>query len=404
MPEKEPRLMEADYMQDFHCRMSRCRTTCCQGWDISFSRADYMKVRSKLQEKGLSTWAENALQRNKKSADDRFYGRFHLRENGLCPLLREDGLCGLQLECGAGVLPEICIEFPRREFVIDRTMTRGCSPGCEETVALLWNRRNGISYLEKPMPRKMFSNRLFIYSGRPGLENRILELHMMAAAILRNRSYTLDGRLILVGMALLGISDEKTSTSEEIDAWVAKYMMFAKGSDFTSTLQQLPSNLSMSLSNSLRTIHSLNTVSQDWVKEKIKRLESKVGYREENGQAYFSTESYYAGKENFDRKFGMNDTLLENILVNELLTNIPLMRKDSSLWECYIRFCIEYSLLKFILFVGIDDSMKREDVIQLVVLWARIVPHALTLLKSLASEMHANHSDTLAHMAILVNG
>ena len=99
---------------------------------------------------------------------------------------------------------------------------------------------------------------------------------------------------------------------------------------------------------------------------------------------------------------------MENIIVNEVFAHgIPLNGKDN-LWDAYMLLCILYSLLKALLTMSADSPksvLSREKLVEGVILWARISLHAIdNRMDSFVKRMHENESDTLAHMAILING
>ena len=110
----DKRLMP-DYYPQFHCLMGECKISCCQGWNIDFSRRDYLDIKTAARGTPLEGRAEPAMSRRRREdgeGEDK-YARFRMDKAGRCPFLNEGGLCSLQLSCGEGALPEVCRAFPR---------------------------------------------------------------------------------------------------------------------------------------------------------------------------------------------------------------------------------------------------------------------------------------------------
>ena len=117
-----------DFYDDFQCIASRCRHSCCVGWEID------------VDPEALARWkaiggALGGKLREHIALDPTPH--FVLTEGERCPLLREDGLCELILAEGEDSLCDICASHPRfyREFP-DR-LEAGLGLCCEEAARLL---------------------------------------------------------------------------------------------------------------------------------------------------------------------------------------------------------------------------------------------------------------------------
>ena len=104
------------YYDDFHCLAESCKISCCKGWNITFSKKDYLALKRQEGSPELNACLAKGVRRiRKKSGDDTFYyGEFDMG-GGVCPFLQAGGLCQLQVEMGHEALPFVCQSYPWRE-------------------------------------------------------------------------------------------------------------------------------------------------------------------------------------------------------------------------------------------------------------------------------------------------
>lgn len=137
-----------DYYDQFHCKGGACRRTCCRGWNITLNMGEYFSLRSVDASPGLNSRIENGLEII--SDDKERYAAFVRTQDGSCPLLREDGLCALQAECGEGVLPSVCREYPR-SVRTDYACELALSSSCEAVTELLMGSAEPLGIVRKEL-------------------------------------------------------------------------------------------------------------------------------------------------------------------------------------------------------------------------------------------------------------
>lgn len=103
-------LIKPDVYDDFQCKGAACRRTCCMGWMVTVSKAEYQDLKEKLNRSGDKILRRLPEQRR----SNQLYGEFILEEGKGCPLQSEEGLCRLQLSLGPEALPDVCSFFPRK--------------------------------------------------------------------------------------------------------------------------------------------------------------------------------------------------------------------------------------------------------------------------------------------------
>lgn len=403
-------ILQPDYFDEFHCLASDCHNDCCHGWRINIARPCYMKIRSTRKSPELEELVAKGIRRNKKADSSVFYADMQLNEKGDCVFLNEKRMCRLQIECGPSVLPYICQDFPRRLFRSGKLILRSCTPACEEVVHLLWERPNGLEFTAVSREKGLLRiGHLRTPEGSQTLYSHFEEIQWVCISILQNRSYTLDERMILLGIAVRALAEIQSTTEDSVvQDWLTRYTVLTKGSSFKEAVGKLPSNPSMFLANNLETLFELliGTFSPDMAEYLRKRLAS-LGLKLEENHFTYHPDTYFEQKERLNAFLHGQEYLMENLIVNETFAHgIPLDGKDS-VWDSYMHLCILYSLLKMLLTMSAEtaeSSLSREKLVEGVILWARILLHATERLNGFVERMHKNESDSLAHMAILING
>ena len=117
-----------EYYPAFRCIASRCRHTCCAGWEIDIdgeSLERYHRLPGPFGDRV----------RQCISLEDTPH--FILTEDERCPLLNADNLCALILHEGEGALCQICRDHPRfRNYFSDR-VEMGLGLVCEAAARLI---------------------------------------------------------------------------------------------------------------------------------------------------------------------------------------------------------------------------------------------------------------------------
>ena len=120
--------LRPDFYDDFRCRASGCRHSCCVGWEIDVDSETLAWYRSIPGEIGASLREMIELSPTP---------HFRLTEGERCPFLRDDGLCRLILTLGEDGLCDICAEHPRFYNEYPGRLEMGLGLCCEEAARLL---------------------------------------------------------------------------------------------------------------------------------------------------------------------------------------------------------------------------------------------------------------------------
>lgn len=142
---KQIDLIKPDIYDDFQCKGTACRRTCCAGWSITVGKAEYQDLREKL-----DTAGKQLLRRiPEKQRTPLMYGAFVLDAQKGCLLQSEEGLCELQLAFGAGALPDVCAVFPRRGIRCQDQMQLSMTLACEKVLELLLAKNGSLEFVRQ---------------------------------------------------------------------------------------------------------------------------------------------------------------------------------------------------------------------------------------------------------------
>ncbi|MGI5962416.1 MAG: flagellin lysine-N-methylase [Lawsonibacter sp.] len=390
------RLYPAYYTQ-FHCLADRCRDTCCFGWKIQFNKRDYLKIKRAPKTPELVELTKTAVTRlpdGKRSEEH--YGEFVVGQGKRCPFQNEQSLCRLQLDCGEKALPAVCQEFPRVHGYTPMGLEENLSTACEGVVELLWNLPEGLEFVEEPLPREKWrsckdspNNRTF-----PVLREAVIDL-------LQDRKYTLGQRMMMVG---LGLDDIRKSWSTfDLLAWQRRMDLLRSNPSLLEQLTVGDGNKEKFLAENVRLALSLKEGG-----DPIDRELEEIGARQKQTDAgeqelEFHLEGYLAAERAFQNYFGDVEYFFENLVVNTAFwMRIPDLQSPETLWRRYVSLCSVYSFFRFLAVLCCGTQPSREKLFHGVVLASRALMHNARRQSALREQFVENKSDSLAHMAVLV--
>ncbi len=122
------KLYAPKYYQQFQCIASRCRHSCCIGWEIDVDEETLARYQMVSEGYGKQILG---------SIDMEDTPHFRLATNERCPHLNEAGLCNIILSLGEGYLCEICREHPRFYHRTPHGMEVGLGMACEEACRII---------------------------------------------------------------------------------------------------------------------------------------------------------------------------------------------------------------------------------------------------------------------------
>lgn len=122
-----------EYYDEFSCIASRCKDSCCAGWEIDIDDESYEYYRS------VEGTFGDRLRESMFVAEDGGY-RFKLKGPKRCAMLNDNNLCDLYTALGEEALCEVCTEYPRFSLVYGQVEQKALSLSCEEVGRILFGR------------------------------------------------------------------------------------------------------------------------------------------------------------------------------------------------------------------------------------------------------------------------
>ena len=134
-----------EYYDEFSCIASRCKDSCCAGWEIDIDDESYEYYRSVEGPFG------DRLRERMFVAEDGGY-RFKLKGPKRCAMLNDNNLCDLYTALGEEALCEVCTEYPRFSLVYGQVEQKALSLSCEEVGRILFGRTEPEQLIDIELP------------------------------------------------------------------------------------------------------------------------------------------------------------------------------------------------------------------------------------------------------------
>ena len=119
-----------DYYHNFKCIASKCKHTCCQGWEIEIDNDSLKRFSTYSDIKKHIEYSDASNSINEQP-------HFKLKVGEVCPFLQDNGLCKMIITHGEDMLCQTCTDHPRfRNYWADR-IEMGIGLVCEEAARII---------------------------------------------------------------------------------------------------------------------------------------------------------------------------------------------------------------------------------------------------------------------------
>lgn len=393
--------------KDFHCLAAACRDNCCGGWEITFNKKDYLKIKRSAKSEELKRTLSEGMSRLRNQALGDFYAHFHVGAEGVCAFQTEEGLCRLQLECGEETLPEVCRIYPRKKIYTTAGYEFSLSPSCEGVLALLWDLPQGIDFWEEPLPKTDWR----VVTTTNGA-SWFTDVRAFCIDVLQERSLPLSRRMLLLGVLLQRLKDADWDKEDAAAEWLtwAEVQLHAPGT--VSALQSMPRDRQGFLSGNIRVLLNLYTTASAKSREVYRTLFSALSAEEDwekeydsSGRFSMDANRYQCLEGRLEELLGHSDYFFENVMVMTVFfRTFPDLDSPEKLWQSYVELCMFYSFCRFAAVLGCRQEVSRERLFQVIRRASRGLLHSKARRDMLLNEIFETGHATLAHMAILTDG
>lgn len=322
----------------FRCIADQCSFTCCQEWRIGVDDKTFQKW------KGLKLEAKERDRKNQSEltlcncVEKEESGQIiKLGKDKKCPFLNEKKLCKIVLELGESYLSETCTTFPRQINTFEDRTEYSLDPGCPAVVDLLNQNSNAIQLVTdgRVIEESSAESSVLLYLVRE-----------MIFTIIKDETYLLTERMMMVFYALLELLEEKHLSEEKINAYKNR-----------KQLQPLADAIRKMKFNTADSFFESNELFLDIV-ENYRKQKLYVDYLEDISVLAEGLEEAYSEDEIleklqvFKEELASHEQLLKNYLLIEVFGNC--LMPDMDLEDMVIAFqwiTLEYSVLKQAIFL-----------------------------------------------------
>ena len=418
-------ILKPDIFDEFTCKCGECRYTCCGDWRIDFSNEEYEKI---IRKRKFGKDVESYFKDKENSKNEK---TINLDKNGKCPFLDEQGLCGIQKKYGFDYLSETCKFYPRLLSKFKNIFEASLSTGCEKVLELLFEKKEGISLIEENIPvNKVYNYGKLLCNFTE--ENDIMQrpilkywfdIKVLGLGVLMERSYTIEERLLLLGIAMKRIDElEKNDRVIEIPDYVNSFLENINGGSLKEDLNSFSKNEGLKVATAAFNIGILfyKKEKESIIIDEIFRnlgiakfepeiINTKDKYGNESTYYDFKTdikynnEAYIKCANNYDKYMSDKLYFFENYMVlNYIALQTPFKPAGNSIFENYKGFIMIFIILKFCIVGYMNDKKSFDEIVNLIAVVSRNLSHNDASINNINGILKSINIDSIAHMAVLL--
>lgn len=412
MIEKKRRILIPQYMKKFSCIGSACEDSCCIGWRVDIDHETYKKYQ-KVRDDALTPLMDQYIKRNRTEGHgEANHAKIKLLSDTSCPFLNEKTLCKIQLRFGEDYLSDVCTTYPRIVHSINGLMERSATVSCPEAARLVLLNPEPMEFDEDEESRDVRNViKKTIKAEDLNLNNKpqkyLWEIRIFTITLLQNREYTLNERLIILGMFFQALQQMVSSgKNTEISGLIATYTVIIEEGSLRESLEAIPVqyNIQMELLKEIADKRYFMGVTSSRYLECFSEFLTGIQYTAESKVEEIGLRYQNAAKDYYEPFMNEHDYILENYLVNYVFKNLFPFTSDKSLFDAYMMLIIHYALIKMHLIgmAGFHEGLTEDLVVKLIQSFAKTVEHNQKYLDGIADQMRQNNFNTMAYMAILI--
>ena len=322
----------------FRCIADQCSFTCCQEWRIGVDEKTFQKwkdLKLVAKDRDGKNQSEQALCDGVEKEES---GQIiKLGKDKKCPFLNEKKLCKIVLELGESYLSETCTTFPRQINTFEDRIEYSLDPGCPAVVDLLNQNSNAI---------QLVTDGREIEESSDESSALLCLVREMIFTILKDETYLLTERIMIIFYALLELLEEKHLSEEKVNAYKNR-----------KQLQPVADAIRKMKFNAVDSFFERNELFLDVV-ENYRKQKLYVDYLEEIAVLAEKLEEVYSEDEIlekiqvFKEEFAAYDQLLKNYLIVEVFGNCLMPDMDlEDVVSAFQWIILEYSVLQQAIFL-----------------------------------------------------
>ncbi|MGU8996785.1 flagellin lysine-N-methylase [Clostridium perfringens] len=403
------------YLKEFKCIGGECEDSCCIGWDVDIDKFTFQQYESVSDSDMKNILKSNLIKNKRCQCDEIDFAKVKLGENKRCPFLKCDNYCVIHSNLGEEYLSNVCTSFPRVTNKIDGIYEMSLAVACPEAARILLLKKEGIEFSEsdenlgKHIISSEVNTKVIEESYLP--VEFLKEIRETSIKIMKNRKFSLDKRLYILGEFINALEDEYEYNYHNTLSFIREYDI--------GTVKDLYEENSMNYIIQVDFFKKLLTmlrVEKDIDSDRFKEYsnEVKIGLNldEENYLAK-NAQMYIKAFEEYEKEFIEENTyIFENYIVNFIYSNLFPFCERESIFDSYIMLLIRYTFIRFYL-VGIyiyhkknkevlNKALSKEEVVRFIQCFSKVVEHHKTYLIDLLNYIKEHDFNNLEFVKTLL--
>ena len=232
-------ILQYKYVKEFQCDGNKCNAKCCKKWRIAIDIDSYKKYQ-RIKNPSIRKQIISSMEPNPNKPGEMM---IKLKPDGACPLICSDNLCYIQRNLGVEALSITCQVYPRLVQNIGDCQLRILSMTCPivAKAALFSEQGMDIEIIvagnESDAWKLASQVKKIANNIDAGLAANVV---LGSLSILQNTFYTLEQRMVILGM-FLEKADELKLLPNGAEA-IADLALFYNSNDFRIQIQDIFSN------------------------------------------------------------------------------------------------------------------------------------------------------------------
>lgn len=384
---------------EFQCIGAACEDHCCKSWNVVIDRVGFMRVTTSSNSI-IKPLAKIAYQKNPNAKNDRNFGRMKMNENNECHFLDENKWCLIHKELGENALCNTCAIYPREYRDIGEYMEKSLTLSCPEAVRTLLLQIEGLSFEEvSAQLNERIQSKAFLDGHHA---NMMWKVRIFAITLLQERSFSLDTRLLLLGV-FSDLLSKQPLTEQHVENTIDLMHQRLANLQYLQAIEDVKGNelVQLQLHKELlrTTVEELSFNSRyiEVVNQFIRAL--KTGPLEKKEITEETLINYIEAQKKYVQFNQMHAYILENYIVHYVFTNVFPYNSQTPL-QAYEDIIVNYQLIKGLL-IGIaahNAKLSVEDAVLVIQSYTKAVAHNNKSYSVLRQKIKESNMESLAFL------
>ncbi|EHK2363232.1 TPA: flagellin lysine-N-methylase [Clostridium perfringens] len=403
------------YLKEFKCIGGECEDSCCIGWDVDIDKFTFQQYESVSDSDMKNILKSNLIKNKRCQCDEIDFAKVKLGENKRCPFLKCDNYCVIHSNLGEEYLSNVCTSFPRVTNKIDGIYEMSLAVACPEAARILLLKKDGIEFSEsdEDLGKHIVSSEVNTkLSEEAYLPVEFLkEIRETSIKIMKNRKFSLDKRLYILGEFINALEDEYEYNYHNTLSFIREYDIDTIKDSYEENSMNYVIQVDF-FKKLLTMLRVEKDIDSDRFKEYSKEVKIGLNLDEENYLAK-NAQMYIKAFEEYEKEFIEENTyIFENYIVNFIYSNLFPFCERESIFDSYIMLLIRYTFMRFYL-VGMyiyhkknkedfNKSLSKKEVVRFIQCFSKVVEHHKTYLIDLLNYIKEHDFNNLEFVKTLL--